>query len=132
MAVKKEKLARDSEAARRRPVELITENGFSLVRSSEIDNAIAQTRDNYTFLVRDPDGYELEIAVSIDRQLADEIIWRSRGSISAESSFWICCAERHLAEYLWENNDYPANAFLKVELLTLDDLDQARRWDHDD
>jgi hypothetical protein len=42
--------------------------------------------------------------------------------LSFNSSYWICCAERHLADYLWENNDNPPKARLKVEVPTLSDL----------
>ena len=38
---------------------------------------------------------------------------------------------RHLAEYLWEHNDYPPAARLMISQLTLDDIDLARRWDAD-
>lgn len=132
MVVKKEKLARDSEVARHRPIELITENGFSLVRAADLGDPTPPASASYIFLVRDPDWYELEITVSIDQEFANEITWRSRGCISAESTYWICCAERHLAEYLWENNDYPPGENLIVTQLTPADCDLAIRWGKND
>jgi len=53
---------------------------------------------------------------------------RSAGGISADSSYWICCAERHLADYLFAEDDYPPDARLKVEKLTPDDCNLAMRW----
>jgi hypothetical protein len=43
----------------------------------------------------------------------------------------VSAAERHLAEYLWEQNDYPPDGSLTITQLTLDDMDLATRWDAD-
>jgi hypothetical protein len=128
MAVKKENLEVDSAAACCRPIELITENGFSIVRAGESDGTRRAPEDRYVFMVRDPEGSEREITVGIDQQAVNEITLRSRGRISSESSYWICCAERHLAEYLRENDNYPPDGRFSVEQLTLDDLNLAIRW----
>jgi hypothetical protein len=128
MAVKKENAELDSDAARSRPIELITENGFSIVRPGECDGLGRAPEGSYVFMVSDPEGSEREIAVSIDQQAVNEITLRSRGRISSESSYWIVCAERHLAEYLWENNNYPPDGKLRVEQLTLEDLNLGTRW----
>jgi len=79
-------------------------------------------------MVSDPEGAEREITVSIDHQAVNEITLRSRGRISRESSYWISCAERHLAEYLWESDDYPPDGKLRVEQLSLEDLNLGIRW----
>jgi hypothetical protein len=131
MAVKREQLVNDSEAARSRPIELITENGFSIVRLSDVDRAKTQSTGSYSFVVHDPDEYVLEINVEIDPQVIEEIGRRSEGRISRESSYWISCAERHLAEYLWEYDDYPPGARLAVHQSSPDDCDLASRWGND-
>lgn len=131
MAVNREQLVPDSDWARYRPIELITENGFGLVRVSELDGSSTPSAGSYAFLVRDPHGYELEITVEIDPAVAVEVFKRGQGRISAVSSYWICCAERHLADYLMEQDDYPPDATLKVDQLSPDDLDLARRWEVD-
>ena len=79
-------------------------------------------------MVRDPHGYELETTVDISDAAVAEIGIRSSVRLSLQSSYWLYCAERHLADYLWENNGHPPEANLKVEVLTLDDLNLARRW----
>ena len=127
MAVKKENLELDSAATRRRPIELITENGFGIVRTDEIDGARPSPAGTYGFMVRDPHGHELEIMVEIGQQAIDEITLRSRGRISSEGSYWISCAERHLAEYLWENDDYPPDGNFGVDQLTPEDLNLSIR-----
>lgn len=111
-----------------RPVEFLTENGFSIVRLCEIDNSIPAGGFRHRFLVRDPDGFELEITVDIAERVAQALASRSRGRLTADSSYWVCCAERHLADYLCEQEDYPADARLIVDQPSLDDLNLARRW----
>jgi len=128
MAVKKENAELESEAARSRPIELITENGFSIVRPGECDGPRRAPEGTYVFMVTNPEGSELEITVGIDRQVVNEITLRSRERVSSESSYWIVCAERHLAEYMWENENYPPDGKLRVEQLTLEDLNLAIRW----
>ena len=115
----------------RRPIEFLTENGFSIIRLSDIDKSIPAVGPTHEFLARDPHGYELHITVHISGDAIAEVGQRSRGRISNESSYWISLAERHLATYLWENDDYPPDAKLDVDNLTLDDIDLARRWDCD-
>ena len=127
MAVKKENAELNSAAARSRPIELITENGFSIVRPDESEPRRA-LEGTYVFMVSDPEGSEREITVGIDQQAVNEITLRSGGRISSESTYWICCAERHLAEYLWKNNNYPPDETLRVEQLTLEDLNLGIRW----
>lgn len=112
-----------------RPIEYLTENGFSIIRLSDIDKTIPAVGASHEFLVRDPHGYELHITVQISSDAIADVGWRSRGRISNEGSYWICFAERHLATYLWENDDYPPDATLSIDQLTIDDLDLARRWD---
>jgi hypothetical protein len=128
MAVKKENLDVETAAARVRPIELITENGFSIVRATEFDGRRPLMAGKYEFVVCDADGNQLEITVEIDGKVVIEITLRSRGRISSQSSYWICCAERHLADYLWEEDIYPPDGKLTVEELTLEDLNLAIRW----
>ena len=117
-----------STAVAQRPIEYLTENGFTIIRLSDIDKSIPAVGATHAFLVRDPDGFELEITVEVAEAVAQALASRSRGHLTADSSYWICCAERHLAEYLCEQEDYPAHARLIVDQPSLDDLDLARRW----
>ena len=128
MAVKKEELEVDSAAARCRPIELITENGFSIVRVDEGDGPARTPEGRYVFIVRDRQESEREITLGIVQHVVNEVTRRGRGRISKESSYWICCAERHLADYLWEKAGYPPDGKLTVDQLTLEDLNLANRW----
>lgn len=128
MAVKKEQLEVDSAEARVRPIEYLTENGFSIERANENDATRPAPKGGYVFIVRDPKGTAREMRVRIHPDAVNEITRRSGGRIANESSYWICCAERHLADYLWENDDYPPDGNLTVEMLTIEDLNLAIRW----
>ncbi len=128
MAVKREDLEVETATAQARPIQLLTENGFSIVRAAEIGGASPSPPGTYVFVVRDPQGSELDVIVGVDRAATNEVTLASRGVISSESTYWIVCAERHLADYLWANDDYPPGATLRVEMLTPRDLNLAHRW----
>lgn len=118
----------NSSAEEHHQIEFLTENGFSIIRLCDIDDSIQAFGLVHRFLVRAPDGFELEITVEIAENLAQDLYTRSRGRSTWDSSYWINCAERHLAEYLCEQEDYPADARLIVDQPSLDDLNLARRW----
>jgi hypothetical protein len=128
MAVSRRQVTPDCLVNESSPIQYVTENGFSIIRLCDIDESITDGGAEHSFVVRDPHGYELEITVDISDSAVAEIISRSSGRLSLNSSYWICCAERHLADYLWENDDYPPEARLKVEVPILDDLNLSRRW----
>ena len=116
------------EPAKPDPIQYLTENGFRIIRRCDVDDSVPQGGLEHCFIVRDPDGYELDITVRFETRPAAEVIERSSRRIDMESSFWVSAAERHLSDYLWEHNDYPPDARLMVDQLTLDDMDLARRW----
>lgn len=129
MAATNEVLITERLAKKTRPIELQTENGFSIIRLSDTDDSVPAVGLIHRFLVSDPDGFELDITVEIAETVAQELARRSRGRLTLESSYWLSCAERHLANYVWENGDYPPDARLIVDQPILDDFDLALRWD---
>lgn len=132
MAVRKTDTIFQYAPAENHPIEYLTENNFSIVRGSDLNETILESAPTHSFVVRDPYGYELEITVEIAGEVIAEVIRRTRGRISLTNSFWISLAERHLADYLWENDDYPPDARLLVDQLTPDDFDLAIRWERND
>lgn len=118
----------DDLAADSRPIEFLTENGYSIVRSWEINRVPAPTNGTYSFMVKREQGLEREISVTIAAELFPDLFRKTQGRISNSCSFWICCAERHLANYLWEKDDYPAGDQLAVDLLDPDDVMSAVNW----
>ena len=120
-----------SPVRKRRPIELQTENGFAIIRRGDLDPNFTNNGTEHCFVVRDPDGYTLDITVDFSGAFISEVIHRTFGRITRESSFWLNCAEHHLSDYLWENSDYPPDGKLTVEYLTPNDLDLALRWETD-
>src|SRR5690242_205811 len=96
------------------PIEYLTENDFRIIHRCDVDESFPKDGLEHCFIVRDPDGYELDITVKFDTRAAAEVIERSRRRIAFESPFWVAAAERHLAEYLWEHNDWPPDGQLKI------------------
>lgn len=115
-------------AARDRPIELLTENGYAIVRPWEINQIPAPTNGTYSFLVQREQDLDREIIVTIADELFDDVRLRTRGRVSKSCSFWICCAERHLANYLWEKDDFPVGNSLTVDYLDPDDIMSAVHW----
>jgi hypothetical protein len=111
-----------------RPIELVTENGFSILRLWEINRESLPLAGRYNFLIRNPPNPEREIAVEIDAALVTEVELKSMGRVLPASRYWSCCAERHLATYLWESDDYPLGDRLCVDRLDPEDVMSAIRW----
>lgn len=117
----------DEEPAR--PIEFLTENGFAIVRPWEAHGASPPEDGSFRFLVRDPLDTEREVSVEIEERLCADTLFSTRGKVSKSSSFWICCAERHLANHLWEHNVLPDNEKLIVDCLDCDEIMLALRWE---
>jgi hypothetical protein len=111
------------------PIELITENGFSIVRPWESGSAPAPVDGKCRFLLTEPTGIEREVTVEISHLVMRETSLHTRGRIDSSSSFWICCAERYLADYVDEHGVLPAGNQLTVETLNCEDDLLALRWD---
>jgi hypothetical protein len=109
-------------------IEFHTENGFVIVRPWEAKKASTPTSGALRFRVQDPDGTERDISVEISDQLLTETARRTRGRIETSSQFWICCAERRLANYLLEHDEFPSVNEMKIETLDREDVLLAIRW----
>ena len=115
-----------------RPVEFLTENGFAIVRRWEADGSPPPTDGSFCFLVRDAEDTEYQVTVNIANQLIKETEFNTRGRIQVSSSFWICCAERHLADYVEEHEHIPDNNKLTLETLNCEAVMLAFRWGRSD
>ena len=111
-----------------RPIEFLTENGFSILRCWEVDHLPAPTNGAYSFLVRDERNAQRQITVTIANALAADLSLRTHQKINRASSFWISCAERCLAEHLWERNDFPREGELVIEYLGPEEIMLAIDW----
>jgi len=111
------------------PIEFVTENGFAIVRPWESGDAQAPAGGRFQFLVRDPHNAECVVTVDVASELFAQTAFDTRGHIEFSSSFWICCAERHLAEYVTEHECLPDGNRLLVESLDCDEVMLALRWE---
>ena len=110
------------------PIEFLTDNGFVIVRPWERDGSPAPTDGTCRFVVSDPNGNERTIAVRISRELITATAIHTSGRIDQPSEFWICCAERRLADYVAEHDSFPDANEITVNDLDREDLLLAIRW----
>ena len=113
-------------------IEFVTENGFAIVRPWETDGSQAPTGGPFQFLVRDPHNVECVVTVEAASALFAETEFDTRGHVEFSSSFWICCAERHLAYYVTEHDRCPDGNQLAVESLDCEEVILALRWERSD
>jgi hypothetical protein len=109
-------------------IEFHTENGFVIVRPWEAKDKKAPAAGAFRFRVQDPDGIERDIGVEISNQLLSETAVRTGGRIETSSQFWICCAERRLANYLMERDEFPTANEIKIDTMDREDVLLAIRW----
>jgi hypothetical protein len=110
------------------PIRYVTENGFSIIRLSEIDSTVSDTPRECRFLVQREDEKECEIKVAFEEEVVDTLRIRRRFPLSASSLFWLVCAESCLATYLWEQDDYPPAGQLVIGYLPPDELMLGLHW----
>ena len=128
MAISTRRVSPIELAEARPPIEYVTENGFSIVRLAEINGLVTDTAQECRFLVRNPSGWEREISVEFDQELIALIQRQRRTFLPDTSVFWLNCAERCLATYLWEKGGYPPDGQLTISELSDDDLLLATHW----
>jgi len=129
MAIRNEGVISGSATGKQqRAIEYVTENGFSILRLSEIRTSVTDTARECHFLVRNPKGWEREICVAFADSVITAVQERRRSPLSPNSAFWVIGAERSLATYLWENDHYPDGGRLDIRELSLDELLLATHW----
>jgi hypothetical protein len=109
-------------------IQFLTENGFMIVRPWEAKDVLSPAEGTFRFQVQDPEGIEREVSVEISNQLLQETVLRTSGRIEASSQFWICCAERRLANYLMEQGEFPPGNEMFIETLDREDVLLTIRW----
>lgn len=114
------------------PIKYLTENGFTIVRLSDVDGAIRNSPADCGFLVQRDDGPVREIHVNFEQQLVAELLVGRRTPLTDNSVFWLVRTESCLANYLWEHDEFPLHDRLPIQRLSPDELMLALHWrDHD-
>jgi hypothetical protein len=129
MAVEKEHLATGNTASQRSHIEVVTENGFCIARACDLEISGSDSASKCHFIV----GLSFGGVRSVRLKFSDAAIAMAQGQrqtlLSLTSSFWLYCAERHLATYIWENNGCPSAGHLTIDSLSTEDLLMASRWE---
>jgi hypothetical protein len=110
------------------PIEYVTNNGFRLVRLSELHPSSVNPNGKCHFMVQPPGGEEREVSVDFDTRVIAQAQSQRHNRLSESSDFWVTLAEQHLATYLWKNNRLPAGEILVVSQLSSHDLALAASW----
>jgi hypothetical protein len=129
MAAQSERVATEANASNNRAIELVTDNGYSIIRSWERHHEDSPRCGPYQFIVQSVDGPAQTIAVEISLAVLAQIELHTCGRLSTSNSFWICCAEKHLTTHLLENGECPRFGKLLVDTLTPSDLNLSIRWE---
>ncbi|HCX28270.1 MAG TPA: hypothetical protein DHU55_00610 [Blastocatellia bacterium] len=130
MAVNKERFATANSMAPNSHVEVVTENGFGIVRVCELGLSGSDSVSACHFIVGMASGGVRSIKVEF-AQAAVALVQDQRQTdlLSRTSCFWLHCAERHLAAYVWENDGCPPDGRLIVDSLSVEDLLMAAKWE---
>ena len=128
MAIRRKQVRPDHLPQTVAPIKYLTENGFSIVRLSEINSSIIDTPGECRFLVQHEEEAEREVRVGFNREVLASLRIRRRIPLSDTSMFWVVCAESYLATYLWERNEYPTDERLMINELSPDELMLALHW----
>lgn len=110
------------------PIKLITENGFAIVRLCELGAGRSDSASECHFIVGGPKGGDRDVTVEF-AEAAIQLLQRQQAKskpLPLTSLFWLRCAERHLAAYLWERNEVPLGGRLVVDQLSVEDQCLAR------
>ena len=128
MASSRKQFRPDAVPEAKTPIKYLTENGFSIIRLSDLDPSAINIPGESRFIVQNEQDREREIKVSFSKDLIARLRIRRRGALSDTSMFWLVCAESCLAKYLWGKNDYPPEGRLTVTELSPDELMLAIHW----
>lgn len=103
---------------------LTTVNGFH-IESDPKAVAIEAGDLRYSFSVRNPSGETELCSVLLTSQVMEEVkTLARRDSMPGENRFWHALCEHVLSNYLYQNADYPAGFFIRV-----DEADRSiRNW----
>lgn len=131
MGLSEEKASPTDSEACRTLISIVTESGFTIVRACDSGRLQRGEVGKYCFVVENPDGVKQKVTIEFSTAAVALIQRLRRSPLPTESPFWVSCAERSLATYLWEENRLPPDGRLLLEEICLDDLETARRWDSD-
>jgi DNA-binding response OmpR family regulator len=90
---------------------IVTMNGFTILRESDVTRALPHQPNERRFLVRKPNGREQEVVVEISEQAVKEAARVTRGA-SLDEAFWTSQAETFLSDFIWNDGNVPTGSNL--------------------
>jgi hypothetical protein len=121
--------SRTFESAQPSPtIKFVTENGFTIERACERERHLSDSASGCHFFVSRPPDKEGCVTVGFAEEMIQLVVAQDSQS-PLNKAFWLRCAERHLARYLWEKNRVPPGGVLNVAQLCAEALFMARPSD---
>jgi hypothetical protein len=108
-------------------IKFVTENGFTIERDCEREESPSDSASSCHFVVGGPDDEERRVTVVFVEEAIRQVQRQRSIPLGLNSPFWLGCAERHLATYLWEKNDCPPVGRLTIDKLSAENLYVAMR-----
>jgi len=105
---------------------MVTMNGFTLLRASDVKGALPQKPNERRFLVRRPNGSEREVVVEISDE-AIEPATQFAGGEPIERSFWTTQAETFLSDFIWTDGNLPGTGRLILKAIEREQLEKLRQ-----
>lgn len=128
MTIEEHELPYDGSIRASPPIEFVTDNGFVIVRLSELEPSTADSANGCRLVARQPSGEESRVSVAFKEDVVAQIQSQRKSHLSETSDFWLTLAEEHLASFLWKNDHFPADEHLVISRLSGHDLALAARW----
>jgi hypothetical protein len=128
MTVTRERVIPERLALASSPIQYVTENPFRIIRLCEVYGSVIDTPRECRFRVRNEHGRECDVTVHFDDNLVAQIQNQRRTRLLETSLLWLICAEKCLATYLRQNENFPDGGRLNIGELSVDELLLATHW----
>lgn len=107
-------------------VRTVSLNGFRILRATDRGGSLPQRPHEHCFLVRTPQGKDVEVVVEIDPE-AINMVERVTQALPIGRAFWTEQSERFLTDFIWNDGQVPANGRLTLKGVEREALEVAAR-----
>jgi CheY-like chemotaxis protein len=101
-------------------------NGFTILRAADLVRSLPHRPNERSFVVRSPQGKELEVMVEIDDEAIAQLD-RVTGGLPVGKAFWTEQAERFLTDFIWNDGHVPEAGKLTLKGVEREALEKAAR-----
>ena len=129
MAVEKTRITARNRIRPSAHIEIVTENGFCITRARDLKVSGSDSASECHFIVGIASAGIRSVRVKFTEAAIAMAQRQGSAPLSLTNSFWLHCAERHLAKYVWEHNECPPDGLLTIDSLSPKDLPSVSHWD---